>query len=63
MPERRAELLEDLEKRLGLKAESVEVGHVDFLRDAAWLKVSYYLPAGETNTINTIVRERDFHEI
>ena len=63
VPERRAELLEDLEKRLGLKAESVEVGHVDFLRDAAWLKVSYYLPAGETNTSNTIVRERDFQEI
>lgn len=63
VPERRAELLADLEKRLGLKVEFLEIGHVDFLRDAAWLKVTYMLPCGESNTINTIVREKDFNEI
>ena len=63
VPERRNELIADLEKRLGLKVESLEIGHVDFLRDAAWLKVTYMLQKGETSTINTIVREKDFHEV
>lgn len=41
VPERREELIADLEKRLGLKVEKVEVGAVDFLRDMAMLKVHY----------------------
>lgn len=61
VPERRAELIADIEKRVGVKVEDIEIGHVDFLRDAAWLKVSYYLSKGESDSINTIVRERDFH--
>ncbi len=42
-PERRAELIEDLHKRTGLNIRRVEVGHIDFLRDTAMLKV-YYIP-------------------
>lgn len=42
-PERRAELIADLENRLGHKVLRVEVGNVDFLRDVAFLKV-YYRP-------------------
>ena len=42
-PERRAELIEDLHKRTGLDIRRVEVGHIDFLRDTAMLKV-YYIP-------------------
>ncbi|MGM9740073.1 MAG: DUF4956 domain-containing protein [Candidatus Cryptobacteroides sp.] len=61
VPERRAELIADIEKRVGVKVEDIEIGHVDFLRDAAWLKVSYYLAKGESDSINTIVRERDFN--
>jgi hypothetical protein len=41
VPERRAELTADLEKRLGLKIERIEIGDVDFLRDSAMLKVYY----------------------
>jgi hypothetical protein len=41
VPERRAELTADLEKRLGLKIERIEIGDVDFLRDSAILKVYY----------------------
>ena len=37
VPERRAELVADLEKRVGMKVDSVEIGHVDFLRDAAYI--------------------------
>ena len=40
-PEKREELIEDLEKRLGLKVLAVRVGAVDFLRDMAVLRVYY----------------------
>ena len=43
-PERREELIADLENRLGIKVEHVDVGNVDFLRDVAFLKV-HYTPA------------------
>jgi hypothetical protein len=42
-PERRSELITDLENRLGHKVLRVEIGSVDFLRDVAFLKV-YYRP-------------------
>ena len=41
VPERRQDLIDDIQKRLGLKVISVEVGAVDFLRDMAMLKVTY----------------------
>lgn len=40
-PEKRTELIADLEKRLGLKINRVEIGAVDFLRDMAVIKVFY----------------------
>lgn len=40
-PERRQELIADLEERLGLKVIAVRVGAVDFLRDMAVLRVYY----------------------
>jgi hypothetical protein len=43
-PERREELIADLEQRLGHKVTKVDVGNVDFLRDVAFLKV-HYIPA------------------
>ena len=48
-PERRQELIADLEARLGVKVERVEVGSIDFLRDMAMLRVSYQ---GETNSVD-----------
>ncbi|MBQ9184855.1 MAG: DUF4956 domain-containing protein [Bacteroidales bacterium] len=62
VPERRAELIADLEKRIGIKVDNVEIGHVDFLKDAAFIKVYYTLGKGETNTINTLTRAKDFVE-
>lgn len=52
-PERRRELIADLEKRTGLKIDKVEVGDVNFLRDTANLKVFYTLDKGEVNTIDS----------
>lgn len=46
-PDRRAELIADLEQRLGHKVLRVDVGNVDFLRDVAYLKVYYRPMKGE----------------
>lgn len=40
-PDRKADLIADLEKRLGLKIIQVEVGAVDFTRDMAMVKIRY----------------------
>lgn len=40
-PERRPELIADLEKRLGVKVTKVDVGSVDFLRDMAMIRVTF----------------------
>ena len=41
VPERRDDLMADLEKRLGVKVVDVEVGAVDMLKDMAMLRVTY----------------------
>jgi hypothetical protein len=60
VPERRAELVADLEKRIGVKVDNIEVGHVDFLRDAAWIKVFYTLEDGQTGSIDQLTRAKDY---
>ena len=62
VPERRAELIADLEKRLGVPMDNVEIGHVDFLKDAAFIKVFYRLEKGESNSVNTLTRAKDYVE-
>ncbi len=62
VPERRAELVADLEKRLGLKVDNLEIGHVDFLKDAAFIKVYYTLGKGQTATIDSLTKAKDFVE-
>lgn len=46
-PERRDELKADIEQRLGLKVERIEVGGIDLLRDMAVLKIYYEAADGE----------------
>jgi hypothetical protein len=59
-PEKYEELKADLEERTGLKIIRAEVGHIDFLRDIAFIKI-YYSPAGnEPNSIDNITRLSDF---
>jgi len=62
VPEKRDELIADLEKRIGVKVENLEVGHVDFLRDAAFIKVYYTLDKGQTGSIDSLTRAKDFVE-
>ncbi len=40
-PERREELVADLEKRLGVKVKGVSIGAIDFLKDMAMIKITY----------------------
>lgn len=42
VPEKRAELIKDLEERTGLVINRVEIGRIDFLRDTARVFVYYY---------------------
>ena len=62
VPERRAELVADLQQRLGFKVDNLEIGHVDFLKDAAFIKVYYTLGKGETATIDSLTKTKDFVE-
>lgn len=54
--EKRAEMLEDLKSRTGLDIVSVEVGHVDFLKDSAMLKVYYRSGSGCENSVDRTVK-------
>ncbi len=61
VPAREAELLVDLRQRTGLEVLRVEVGHIDFLRDSAVLKVYYTPLTDEANTIDSLTRiPRDY---
>jgi len=55
LPEKRDELIADLEARLGVKVLNVEVGSVDFLKDSALVKV-YYKSADKGNSVDTVTR-------
>jgi len=62
VPERREELIADLEKRVGVKVINLEVGHVDFLKDAAFIKIYYNLDKGQTGSIDTLLKAKNFVE-
>jgi len=62
VPERREELIADLEKRVGVKIDNVEVGHVDFLKDSAFIKVYYTLDKDQTGSIDTLLKAKEFVE-
>lgn len=57
---REAELKADLENRTGLEILKFEVGHIDFLRDVAYVKIYYKPISDEPNTIDTMVKHKDF---
>lgn len=55
-PERYEEMVSDLKARTGLDIERVEVGHIDFLRDTAMLKVYYHPLDPGANTVDTLLK-------
>jgi len=54
-PERRADMIADLEKRLGVKVINVEVGSIDFLKDSALIKV-YYQSFEKSNGMDDVAK-------
>ena len=61
-PARRQELKEDLEQRLGFPIERIEIGHVDFLKDSAFIKVYYTPQDGDASTIENVRKVKDYVE-
>lgn len=55
-PERREELLADLRERTGLEITKVQVGSIDFLKDTAFLKVTYVPDDPEPNDIDMVTK-------
>ncbi len=56
-PDKEEELIADLKKRTGLDIVKVEVGGIDFLKDAAIIKM-YYRPinGNATNSVDTTIK-------
>ncbi len=54
-PEKRQELKEDLQKRTGLEITRIEVGAVDFLKDSAFIKISY-VSTQKNNSVDQMAR-------
>lgn len=55
-PEKRKELIADLEKRTGLKILSIEVGTIDFLKDSVLIRIFYDEPIDQGSSIETMTR-------
>ena len=44
-----------------MKIRKIEIGAVDFLRDSAFIKITYDLPSGQAgNTIDMLRKEKDY---
>ena len=55
--DREAELMEDLKARTGLDIRRLEVGHIDYLKDIAYIKI-YYFSTKPENTVNQLTKVR-----
>lgn len=55
-PDRREELLADLKARTGLDIVKVQVGSIDFLKDTAFLKVTYIPDDNDPNDIDMVTK-------
>ena len=55
-PDKRHELKADLEKRTGLKIKRMEVGTIDFLKDACMIRIFYDEPKDRGNSIEGMIK-------
>jgi len=55
-PDKREELIADLEKRTGLKIQRIEIGLVDFLKDACLIRIFYDEPKDRGNSIEGMTK-------
>ena len=54
--EKRNDMLDDLKSRTGLDIVNVEIGHIDFLKDSAMLKVHYRASGYTDNSVDKTVK-------
>lgn len=62
-PEKREELINDLETRTGLKIMKVEIGGIDFLKDSVVLRVTYDADINNTVDNQFTVRKSQWREV
>jgi len=55
-PDRRDELLADLQRRTGLNIHKVTIGSIDFLKDTAVIKIEYENDGGGSSHINNTLK-------
>lgn len=55
-PHQRKELLDDLQKRTGLRIVRVEVGAINFLQDTVMLKVYYETPYDQVSSVDHMLK-------
>jgi hypothetical protein len=55
VPQRRQELMDDIQKRTGLEIKKIDIGAIDFLHDTVMLKV-YYDAESNNNTVEHIFK-------
>lgn len=62
-PEKRQELIADLEQRLGIAVTDVKVGAIDFLRDMAMLRVYYEGDSDKEIDNKTKIKNTDYANV
>ena len=55
-PDRREELMADLRQRTGLDIVKIQIGSIDFLKDTAYIKVTYIPDDPEPNDIDMVTK-------
>ena len=55
-PEKRKELIADLQKRTGLKILSIEVGTIDYLKDSVLIRIFYDEPLDQGSSMESMTR-------
>ena len=55
-PEKRKELIADLENRTGLKILSIEVGTIDYLKDSVLIRIFYDEPMDQGSSMENMTR-------
>jgi len=59
--EKREEMMADIAKRTGLSVTRVEIGHIDFLRDVAFVKVHYDANGEQPSSIENITKIGEYN--
>ena len=59
---RESELIADLKERTGLDITKLEVGHIDFLKDTAYINIYYNAPNNEVNTMDQAIKIKSYKQ-